>query len=205
MPSSVAASVRYRSRPRNACSGLRLQPLAVPTEVQGPQPLARLPMIALADKDLTSVPAEALPLAAVAPAHNNTPAGQRANREVLKAQNLLDDRTLRRRRHVASVTRRAARRDAGRRCVGKQVRPDAARERVLARSRSSRCCAGSPKRSRNARRRESGSDSADRGSRMLEIGRDRNSGERAAYRDGAVAFGSGAAAERGGFQLVIAP
>ena len=52
-------------------------------------------MIALADKDLVSVPTEALPLGAVAPAHHNTPAGKGANRKVLEPQDLLDDWTAR--------------------------------------------------------------------------------------------------------------
>ncbi len=50
-------------------------------------------MIALADKDLVSVPPKTLPLGAIAPAHHNTPAGKGANRKVLKPQDLLDNRT----------------------------------------------------------------------------------------------------------------
>ena len=62
----------------------------------------------------------------------------------------------------------------------------------------------SPMRSRNARRRESGRGSADRGSRTLEVGRSRNSGERAAHRDAGVAFGPWGVAACGGFELAVA-
>ena len=63
-------------------------------------------MIALAHKDLFSVPAETLPLRAIAPTHHSAPAGQGANRKVLEVEDLLDDRTGRRCRQEANVTRR---------------------------------------------------------------------------------------------------
>ena len=63
-------------------------------EVQGPQLLPRLSdQVALADQDLISVPAETLPLGAVAPAHHGAPAGKGANRKIIKPEDLLDDRT----------------------------------------------------------------------------------------------------------------
>ena len=62
-------------------------------------------MIALADKDLVSVPLEALRLATVAPAHHGAPASKPAKREVVERQDFLLDRTLRRRRHAGNLTR----------------------------------------------------------------------------------------------------
>ena len=51
---------------RDAGAGLRLQPVTVPAEVQGPQLLPGLAyQVALADKDLVSVPAEAFRFCAV--------------------------------------------------------------------------------------------------------------------------------------------
>src|SRR5690348_13329698 len=77
--------------------------------MRGAKLLARVSdQVALADKDLISIPAEALPLAAVAPAHHGALAGQRANGVVLEPQDLLDDRTLRQPRHEANLTRRMA-------------------------------------------------------------------------------------------------
>jgi len=63
----------------------------------------------------------------------------------------------------------------------------------------------SPMRSRNARGRESVDAVVQaRGSRMLEVGRSRNSGERAAHRHAVVAFGAGGLAGCGGFELAVA-
>lgn len=62
-------------------------------------------MIALADKDLISVPTKSLSLGAVAPAHHGAAAGKRADWEVLEPQDLFNDRIRRRCRHEANLTR----------------------------------------------------------------------------------------------------
>ena len=89
---------RRRRRPgfREVAVGLRLQPFAVPAEVQGPQLLAGLAdQVALADKHLIAPPTKSLALGPVAPANHNTPAGKRAKGKILEPQYLLDDRTAR--------------------------------------------------------------------------------------------------------------
>ena len=82
---------------------------------------------------------------------------------------------------------------------------DCRRRVAIVRRRYSRTSPSSLKRSRDTRRRESGSDRADRGSRTLEVGRSRNCGERAAHRLAVVAFGPAGLAECGGFELAVVP
>src|SRR5579863_7425634 len=73
---------------------LRLKPVPVPPEVQGPELLARLAHhVPLADQHLIAPPTKRLALSPVAPAHHGAPAGERPQREVLEPQNLLDNWT----------------------------------------------------------------------------------------------------------------
>jgi hypothetical protein len=51
-------------------------------------------MIAFAEKHIVGVETDRLPLGAVAPANDRSAAGRRAGRQLLDAEDLLDDRAL---------------------------------------------------------------------------------------------------------------
>jgi hypothetical protein len=83
---------RAVERPFNIADAVGLKPVPVPLEVQGPDLLARsADQIALANQHLIRVPASALAFRAVAPVHDGTATGERAEWKLLEAQDFLDD------------------------------------------------------------------------------------------------------------------
>src|ERR1019366_9847086 len=83
----------HRASKRPPPRSLRRQPVAVASEVHRANLLPRLAdQIALADEHFICVEADRLALRAVAPANDRSAAGERAGRQILEAEDLLDDR-----------------------------------------------------------------------------------------------------------------